>query len=54
MFSCFLLRMLDLIVFSLIFEQEFSTKNKVLVTGTPLQNSVEELWYANFERFFFC
>ncbi|XP_024377849.1 protein CHROMATIN REMODELING 5 isoform X3 [Physcomitrium patens] len=24
--------------------QEFSTKNKVLVTGTPLQNSVEELW----------
>ena len=27
--------------------QEFITKNKVLVTGTPLQNSVEELWYGN-------
>jgi hypothetical protein len=28
-------------------QQEFSTKNKVLVTGTPLQNSVEELWYGS-------
>ncbi|XP_038992942.1 protein CHROMATIN REMODELING 5-like [Hibiscus syriacus] len=24
---------------------EFNTKNKLLITGTPLQDNVEELWY---------